>query len=254
MSALPSPAHVARCVSLAASVTLATAAIPSTVTAQQAAACRSLCSPKVAINTALLRSHVFGGPRVARLSDGTESTLPGRSSLELQILTVIQTMIPRTSLSASVQWLPNASSKANPFTEYTASDEGSSIHANTPSVSLDAAVSVITPEDVGGWFGVSVYGGDLFSPAARPEDRSDYTHKLDLGATASVLPFAELSKGVWLHSVSVYATLDYVASGLPGRGDVVPKGSRRFLTNAKPAALIAGLSIPIAPLGLSGGS
>ena len=46
----------------------------------------------------------------------------------------------------------------------------------------------------------------------------------------------------------LYANLDYVATGLPKAGDDVPKGVRTFLTGAKPAVLIVGVGMPIAPL------
>ena len=52
----------------------------------------------------------------------------------------------------------------------------------------------------------------------------------------------------------LYAILDYVATGLPRVGDVVPKGVRRFDTAARPAALIAGVSIRLAPLTTPPGS
>lgn len=137
----------------------------------------------------------------------------------------------------------------NPFTEYTASDESSPIHANTASVGLNASVDAVTPKETGGWVGVSGYAGDLFSPAARPGDNADYTHKLDVGLIGTLNVFDWLPSATWAHdAVSAYAILDYVATGLPRVGDVVPKGVRRFDTAARPAALIAGLSIRLAPL------
>jgi hypothetical protein len=48
--------------------------------------------------------------------------------------------------------------------------------------------------------------------------------------------------------VKGFVILDDVLTGLPHAGDDVPQGERVFLTAARPATLIAGVSIPVAPL------
>jgi hypothetical protein len=216
--------------------------------AAQQTPCHSICAPTVLFQPAMIRSHLFGGPLVTHLATGLTNRLPSRTSLQLQFVVTTRTAIPRTHLNLTMQWLPNASASANPFTEYTASDVGTGIRANTPSFALNASVDVVQASETGGWIGLAGYAGDLYSPAARPGDRSDYTHKLDLGALATFNLFARVPPPAWVHGVSVFAILDYVATGLPRAGDVVPKGVRRYVSSARPAALIAGLSIPIAPL------
>lgn len=52
----------------------------------------------------------------------------------------------------------------------------------------------------------------------------------------------------YLHRTSVYALLDYVATGLAQSGDEVPEG-RVFMTDARPLALIVGLALPLTPGG-----
>jgi hypothetical protein len=93
---------------------------------------------------------------------------------------------------------------------------------------------------------VDVNVGDLFSQAARPGDRSAYTHKLDLDLVTHWHVLNWTPPATWIHRVTLFAILDYVATGLPRAGDEVPQG-RRFLDDARPTSFIAGLSLPITP-------
>ncbi|HEX5439130.1 MAG TPA: hypothetical protein VFW98_18400 [Gemmatimonadaceae bacterium] len=79
-------------------------------------------------------------------------------------------------------------------------------------------------------------------------DQASYTHKLDLGATVTVDPFIALPRISYLHGVGVIGALDFRVTGLPSKGDEVPKGERVFLSGAKPAVLSIGLDFPVAPL------
>lgn len=230
-----------------AALVVATVA-PIVSTAAQAP-CHSICAPTLLFRAGAIRSHVFGGPTVTDLATGATHTLASRTNLQLQFLLTAATLVPRTHVNLAVQWLPNARATTNPFTEYSATDEGSTIHANTPSVAMNVSVDAITPKETAGWLGVSGYAGDLFSTASRPGDNSDYTHKLDVGVAGTFDIFNWLPPTDWAHdAVSAYAILDYVATGLPRAGDVVPKGVRRFDTAARPAALIAGIAVRLAPL------
>lgn len=212
-------------------------------------ACRAVCAPTLHLQPSLIRSHLLSQPRFRRLSDGSVGELPAKSNLELILLVAAKTAIPRTSLFTSVQWLPTAKAPANPFTQYTASELGDAkVRANLPSLTMGASVDVVTKEQTGGWLGLSGYLADLFSRAARPEDESDFTHKLDLGATAHLGIFSRLPEKAWLHAVDGVVILDHVATGLPHRGDEVPKGERVFLDDVHNTSVIVGLSIPLAPL------
>jgi hypothetical protein len=211
--------------------------------------CAFICAPAFSLHPSLIRSHLFGNPRVRSLTTGAVSALPSKTNAELQFLMAAPTAIPRTSLIASFQWLPTASTAANPFTEYTASQLGDTkVRANLPSVTLGVAVDALTKQQTGGWLTVSPYVADLYSNAQRPTDESAYTHKLDFGVTATAAVFGWLPSDRWLHHVSAFVILDYVATGLPKAGDEVPRGERVFLTGARPASLLAGLALPVAPL------
>jgi hypothetical protein len=222
---------------------------PKQAHAQSGSCTAIICAPSLVFESALNRSHLFGGPEVRSLADGSVSHLPSQSSLELFFVVAAPIRVPRTSLFLSLQWLPNASAAANPFTEYTASELGTgAVRANMPSATFGVSVDAITSAMARGWVTLAPYLGDLYSTAARPEDESAYTHKLDAGLNAGVALMNWLSPHVWLRNVKGFMILDDVLIGLPRAGDEVPKGERVFLTDARPAALIAGLSVPLAPL------
>lgn len=239
--------HTRYALATLAAIPLAIAAV--SIPARAQAPCHSICAPTLLLRAGAIRSHIFGGPTVTDLATGATHRIASRTNLQLQFLLTAATLLPRTHVNLAVQWLPNARATTNPFTEYSATDEGSTIHANTPSVAMNVSVDALTPKETAGWLGVSGYAGDLFSTASQPGDNSDFTHKLDLGLAGSVNIFNWLPPADWVHdAVSAYAILDYVATGLPKPGDVVPKGVRRFDTAARPAALIAGIAVRLAPL------
>lgn len=209
-------------------------------------ACHVLCAPSVALMPAVIRTHLFGGPIVRTVATGVRSRLPGTSNFEMIVAVAARTALPRLSLFGSVQWLPNASEQRNPFTLYTASELGEPVRANAPTVTIGASVSLLPAAATNGLLDVAGNVGDLFSQAARPRDKSAYTHKLDLDLVAHLHAFAWTPGATWLHGVTVFSILDYVATGLPRVGDEVPVG-RVFETDARPTSLIVGLSLPITP-------
>ncbi len=214
------------------------------LTAQQP--CRVLCAPAITLMPGLIRNHLTGGPRVRSLASGAEQRLPSTSDLEVIVSAAAATAVPRVTLYGSVQWLPNASEARNPFTQYRASQLGERIRANAPTVSMGASLTLLPATASGGWLDAGVNVGDLFSQAARPGDRSAYTHKLDLALITHAHAFNGAPKNTYLHRITVYGILDYVATGLPRAHDEVPAG-RVFLENARPLALIVGLAIPVTP-------
>jgi len=207
--------------------------------------CRVVCTPSVAAMPGLLRTHLAGGPRV-QSTGGTAHRLPSSSALELILAAAARTAVPRVSLFGSVQWLPNAGEAHNPFTLYTANELGGRVHANAPTLTVGGSVSLLDADATRGLFDLAANVGDLFSEAARPDDRAAYTHKLDLDLVAHAHVFASAPTRTYLHAASVFGILDYVATGLPQAGDEVPAG-RRFLTDARPLALIVGLALPLTP-------
>jgi hypothetical protein len=223
-------------------------ASPVTAAAQSKKSCHVLCAPTFAIWPELHRSHLFNHPRVRNLSTGAVTELPSKNNLLLLFLVSVPTQLPRFSLLFNVNWLPTARATENPFTEYTASELGTDLRANLPAVAVGGSYQVLTDDQTGGLLDITPYIDDLLSSAARPEAKSDYTHKLETGVTATAGPFAHLSPHSWLHGVRIAGTLDWVVTGLPREGDEIPKGERVFLDDAKGHSASIGITLPIAPL------
>jgi hypothetical protein len=89
---------------------------------------------------------------------------------------------------------------------------------------------------------------DQLQPAAQPNDARAYKHNLDLELHGVFGIFNWLPQGNWLKNVTAYVLLDYLVTGLPQEGDVVPKGEQLFLEDASPWSFWTGLVIPVAPL------
>jgi hypothetical protein len=61
-----------------------------------------------------------------------------------------------------------------------------------------------------------------------------------------VLPFKRLPDGRWLRGVELETSLDYLATGLPKRGDTFPDGTR-YLNNASRWSFSIVIVLPVAP-------
>jgi hypothetical protein len=214
--------------------------------AQQPDRCRIVCVPTMTVMPSVQHTHLFGGPLVEDLKTGARHRLPSSSNTEIIVVAAAKTAVPRLHGFMSVQWLPNAGEARNPYTLYTANELGGRLRANAPTATAGVFADAVTVNETNGWADLSVVVGDLYSQAARPSDRSSYTQKLDLELLAQLHAFAWTPPATYVHRISVFAILDYVATGLPRKGDEVPQG-RLFLEHAKPTALIAGLALPITP-------
>ena len=87
---------------------------------------------------------------------------------------------------------------------------------------------------------------DQFSPAERPGAGRAYTHKLDFELDTAFHVFNFLPEGRWLRGLEFETSLDYLATGLPKRGDTFANGSR-FLDDASHWSLSFVFVIPVAP-------
>ena len=87
---------------------------------------------------------------------------------------------------------------------------------------------------------------DQFSPAERPESSREYTHKLDFELDTALHVFKWLPEGRWLRGLEFETSLDYLATGLPKKGDMFPDGTT-FIDNASRWSLSFVFVIPVAP-------
>lgn len=233
---------------VAIGVVAASAAGQDTTQAKDTTTCKAICKPQLLFQPGVIRTHVITGPRVRSLTTGAVTRIPGQTSSLIVFTGTAKTAIPLTSIFFNVSWLPNATAHANPFTQYTASEVGAqNIRANAPAFDLGAFVSVLPKTKTGGLLTINLQVADQYSAAAQPNDQSDYTHKLDLTAIGDWSLFSKL--GIpYLKNVDLLTVFDYVATGLPHKGDEVPLGERVFLDDAHSASLIFQLSFPLAPL------
>ena len=116
---------------------------------------------------------------------------------------------------------------------------------STPELEFEANFVWLPARRTRGWLSSHFDVVDKFSPAARPSDRRAYTHKLNFELDTSVAVFNWLPEGRWLRGVELEGSLDYVASGLPTRGDVIE--GTRFLDNASPWSFSLVFVLPVAP-------
>jgi hypothetical protein len=87
---------------------------------------------------------------------------------------------------------------------------------------------------------------DQFSPAERPGARRAYTHKLDFELDTAFHLFKKLPEDRWLRGLELETSLDYLATGIPRKGDIFPDGSQ-FLDDASHWSFSIVLVVPVAP-------
>ena len=201
--------------------------------------CAFLCAPEVKIEPTFTVESLFAPGRVEVVEDGVvvETLQVERGRLfELILAVEIPTEIPRVGFTLETIFAPFK----------TTADEAGTFRDNGIEFELELNLGIVEPEQTGGWVESHFDIVDKFSPAARPLDRSVYTHKLNFELDTAVLIFNTLAEGHWLRNVELELSLDYVATGIPKAGDDF--GSIRFLTDASPWSLSIVAVLPLAPL------
>lgn len=211
-------------------------------------ACRFVCAPSLKIEPTITFSNLFGGPRVRTLSDGTVAREPRDAVFEIILALDIPTELPRLAFTAEAIWTPVEGKSVNPFTGRTAADLGvATIRDNPVELEFEVNLKWLLSEQTRGWVSSHFDVVDKFSPAERPNDNALYTHKLNLELDTALAVFSRLPEGHWLRRIELEGSLDYVATGIPGAGDEIPKG-QRFLDGASRWSFSLVLVIPVAPL------
>jgi hypothetical protein len=194
--------------------------------AQAVPACRVLCTPEFNIEPTVTFSNLFGSPRIVT-EEGTTMREPRERGFEI---------IFSVGLPTRLQWLEfTAEAIVLPFDR-----EG------TPELELEMNVLWLPPERTGGWVSSHFDIVDKFSPGERPTDRRAYTHKLNFELDTSLSVFNWLPAARWLRGVELEGSLDYVATGLPRKGD--QHNGVRFVDDASPWSFSVVVVLPIAPL------
>jgi hypothetical protein len=193
--------------------------------AQPHGACRVICAPDFKVEPTITFSNLFGGPHLE--SESGEVAREGRGAA----FEVIFSM----GLPTRVLWLDfTVEAIVMPFNREA-----------TPEIEFEANLTWLPGARTGGWVSSHVDVVDKFSAAERPGDRRAYTHKLNFELDTAVAIFNRLPEGRWLRGVELEGSLDYVATGLPRRGDVVD--GVRYLDDASPWSFSVVVVIPVAP-------
>jgi hypothetical protein len=117
---------------------------------------------------------------------------------------------------------------------------------NTVDLEFESNFHWLSESMTRGWLTSHFDVVDKLSPAERPASSRAYTHKLDLELDTAFHLFSWLPEGRWLRGVEVETSLDYLATGLPKKGDVLADGSR-FLDDASRWSISFVFVIPVAP-------
>ena len=118
---------------------------------------------------------------------------------------------------------------------------------NVVELEFESDVHWLTERMTQGWVTSHVDVVDQFSPAERPNATRAYTHKLDFELDTAFHIFNRLRGGRWLRGVEFETSLDYLATGLPKKGDVFPDG-RHYLDDASHWSFSFVFVVPVAPL------
>jgi hypothetical protein len=193
--------------------------------AENPAPCRFLCAPEFKIEPTITFTPLFSSPRIV-LDDGSSVRDRRETDFELILSFGLPTRISWLEFTLEAIFLPFDAD-------------------STPELEFETNFVWLPAHRTRGWLSSHFDVVDKFSPAERPSDRRAYTHKLNFELDTSVAVFNWLPEGRWLRGVEVEGSLDYVASGLPQRGDVID--GTRFLDNAIPWSFSLVFVLPIAP-------
>ena len=114
---------------------------------------------------------------------------------------------------------------------------------NEIELELELNIGLLRPEQTRGWVSSHFDIVDQFGPAERPHPRA-YAHRLDFEWDTAFAVFKR-APSTFLRPLEIEGSLDYLASGLPRRGDVVD--GVRYLDPASRWSFSFVLVIPVAP-------
>jgi len=186
--------------------------------------CRPFCAPSFKVEPTVTVTNLFGGARIIQ-ADGVTTREPRETEFEVILSVGLPTRIPWLEFTVEAIFLPFE-------------------RESTPELEFEANLIWLPSARTGGWLGSHVDVVDKFSPAERPTDRRAYTHKLNFEWDTSLAVFKWLPDGRWLRRLELEGSLDYVATGLPRKGDIID--GVRFLDRASPWSFSIVVVLPVA--------
>ncbi len=195
------------------------------VFAQAAPVCHVLCTPKLKVEPTVTFTNLFGSPRIVG-EQGTTTRERRETEFEVIVSVGLPTRAPWLEFTVEAIFLPFD-------------------RESTPELEFETNFIWLPPERTRGWVSSHFDIVDKFSGAERPTDRRAYTHKLNFELDTSFALFNWLPEGRWIRGVELEGSLDYVATGLPRKGDRL--NGLRFVDNASPWSFSIVFVLPIAP-------
>ncbi len=219
--------------------------LAASASAQDEPRCAFLCAPELKIEPTWTIEHLASRHRIE--SDGQVERAVREKVFELIFAVDVPTTIPRVGLTLEAIFVPFGGIGVHPFTGTLASQAGrGEIRDNGIEIETELNVDLFDTDQTGGWVSSHVDVVDKFSPGATPQAGSVFTHKLNFEWDTAFHVFNRLRPGHWLRNLEAELSLDYVATGLPKKGDVI--GGERYLDNASPWSLSFVMVVPLAPL------
>jgi hypothetical protein len=169
--------------------------------AQEQAACRVFCGAEFHVEPTVTFGNLFQRPRIVR-EDGQIAREPRETDFEVILSLGLPTRVSWLEFTIEAMFLPFD-------------------REATPELEFETNLIWLSSNKTRGWVSSHRDVVDKFSEAERPVDRRAYTHKLNFELDTSVAIFNWLRDGRWMKGVEVEGSLDYVATGLPRRGDIV---------------------------------
>jgi hypothetical protein len=199
---------------------------PSVAMAQESAGCRFICELEWKVEPTVTIENLANRHRVLT-PDGFTERANRERVFETVLAVDMATKVPRLGFTVEAIF--------SPF-----SDD------NSVELEFESNFHWLTEPMTRGWVTSHFDIVDQFSPAERPESDRAYTHKLDFELDTALHIFNWLPEGRWLRGVEFETSLDYLATGIPKKGDVFPDGCR-FVDDASHWSLSFVFVIPVAP-------
>jgi hypothetical protein len=193
---------------------------------QERPPCRFLCDPEWKAEPTFTIEHVVNRSRV-EMAGGTATRLDREGVFETVLALELATRLPRLGFTAEAIFAPF-------------SDD------NEAELEFETDLHWLTEGMSRGWVSSHFDIVDQFSPAARPDSRHAYTHKLDFELDTAFHVFKRLPETRWLHGVELETSLDYLATGIPKKGDTFPDGVQ-YLDDASHWSFSFVIVLPVAP-------
>jgi hypothetical protein len=200
--------------------------VPSVAIAQPKSDCHFICELAWKVEPTITIENLANRHRIVTPEGDTER-VERESVFETVLALDFETKLPRLGFTVEAITSP-------------ASDD------NDVELEFESNFYWLTESMTRGWLSSHFDVVDQFSPTERPGATKAYGHKLDFELDTALHVFNWLPEGRWLRGVEFETSLDYLATGIPKKGDVFADGTR-YLDDASHWSFSFVFVIPIAP-------